>query len=54
MGEYGFKLGEETSTEEAAARSLCKAQWLVLCHMEQMEDQDPGVTGKRLSSPEIS
>lgn len=31
----GFMLGEETS---AAARSLRKAEWLVLCRVGQIED----------------
>lgn len=31
----GFMLGEETS---AAARSLRKAEWFVLCHAGQIED----------------
>lgn len=41
-------LGEETS---AAARSLRKAEWLVLCHVGQIEDSIVGVTGKKAVSP---
>lgn len=43
----GFMLGEETS---AAARSLRKAEWLVLCHVGQIEDSIVGVTGKKAVS----
>lgn len=54
MEEYGSKLEGEIPLEEAVARSLCKEEWLVPCHVEQMEDQYVGVTGKRLSPPGMS